>query len=227
MQILIEDPAFIAVDKPAGMPVIPGRDPAHGSVVERLQSSLGERLWVVHRLDADTTGVVLFARTAEAHRTLCMGFEHHEVRKEYLARVFGSPASAGWTCDMPIAEGRKGRMRLGGPEAKPSSTAFEQVPAAAEANTAVPPDTTVVRATPLTSRRHQVRVHLAACGLPVVGDDAYVDAARVVGGFDPTAHPACRDPALRMMLHAARLVFRHPATAATIDIQAAPPHWAL
>src|SRR5690606_11931946 len=101
--VLAETAAWLAVDKPAGIAVVPARgEPFGDSLRARLEAARGERLWVVHRLDRETSGVVLFARTAEAHRTLSLAFEHREVTKQYRAWTCGAPEPATGTIDLPL-----------------------------------------------------------------------------------------------------------------------------
>src|SRR5262249_37905722 len=101
----------VAVDKPAGVPVIPGRDGGDGpSVRALLEAQLGRRVWVVHRLDRDTSGVLVFALDADAHRELNLAFEAGRVRKAYLALAAGT-LEGPRTVDVPLVPARRGRMR--------------------------------------------------------------------------------------------------------------------
>ncbi|MEK7767788.1 MAG: pseudouridine synthase, partial [bacterium] len=110
MMILFEDDDLIAVDKPVGVRVIPGRGAAAGPCLKELVAAhLGSPAFVVHRLDEDTSGAILFAKHAAAHRTLCMQFERHEVKKTYLARVLGKLEGEG-VINRPIREFGSGRM---------------------------------------------------------------------------------------------------------------------
>jgi tRNA pseudouridine32 synthase/23S rRNA pseudouridine746 synthase len=107
--VLYEDESVLAVDKPAGRLVIPGRGPAETSLREELEARFG-RLWVVHRLDRGTSGVLLFARSAEAHRAANLAFDRGEPRKRYLALVRGTPP-AERRIELAVAPARRGRMR--------------------------------------------------------------------------------------------------------------------
>ena len=106
--VLAEGDGWIAVDKPAGMVVVPAPGVAT-SLWRNLEEERSERLWVVHRIDRGTSGIVVFARNADAHRTLSMAFEHGEVRKTYLAFVGGTPPDG--PIDAPLHNARRGRMR--------------------------------------------------------------------------------------------------------------------
>ncbi len=162
LRVLFRTDAFLAVDKPPGLNVIPGRDGGpHAKLI--LEGQLGQRVWVVHRLDRDTSGVLLFALNAESHRELSMAFEHGEIHKRYLALVEGRLEHE-QLLDWPIGPGRKGRMRVS-PEGKPSQTRVKPVELFAGA--------TLVEAEPLTGRTHQIRVHLARAGHPLLFDHQY------------------------------------------------------
>jgi len=209
--VLHADAHVLAVDKPAGRLVIPGRTPGEPSLREELEAALG-RLWVVHRLDRGTSGVLVLARTAEAHRTLNLAFDRGEPRKTYLAIVRGSPADE-FRVDVPIAAGRKGRMRPGHPgepRAKPAATAFrtiERFPAREGR-----PDLALVECRPETGRTHQIRVHLAEAGAPLAVDPDYGDPG-------PLALPGSA-VLERTPLHASRLALRHPATGEPLVLEA-------
>lgn len=165
--VLVDGGGVLAVDKPAGVPVIPGRT-QDGPVPlqQQLERALGKRLWVVHRLDRDTSGVLLFATTAAAHRALSMAFEAGQVRKRYLALVRGTLA-APLDVDAPLVPARRSRMRVAraGEEGKPARTLFRPVRPLG--------DSTLVEAEPLTGRTHQIRVHLLSAGHPLLVDHQY------------------------------------------------------
>jgi tRNA pseudouridine32 synthase/23S rRNA pseudouridine746 synthase len=180
----------------------PGRGDIARSLREELEASHGP-LWVVHRLDRGTSGVLVFARTAAAHRALNLQFDRGRPRKLYLALVAGTPPEA-WRSDVAIAPARRGRMRVarpGEPRGKAAATAFrrlEAFPARGGRGAAA-----LVEAAPETGRTHQIRVHLQASGHPLVFDPAYGEAAPWLG----------LDGAVvlgRTPLHAARLTLDHP-----------------
>ena len=214
--VLHEDAHVLAVNKPAGRLVIPGRGTDERSLREELEALHG-RLWVVHRLDRGTSGVLLFARTAEAHRALNLAFDRGEPRKRYLALVRGAPARER-RVDLALSPARRGRMRParpGDPSGKPAATVFrllEQLPARDWAGGAL----ALVEAFPETGRTHQIRVHLAAIGLPLAIDPDYGDAALLVGA-DGTPLLA------RTPLHAARIEVAHPAGGGLLTVEAPWP----
>lgn len=180
---IYRDDHVLAVDKPAGMLVIPGRGPVRErSLVELLEDQLGNRLFVVHRIDRETSGLVLFALDAATHRELSLAFERRQVRKTYLAVVDGEMTGAG-SIDLPLREFGSGRVAVD-ERGKPSRTEYRVL--------APVPRGTLLEVHPVTGRRHQIRVHLYALGHPVLGDTRYGN-PRPVGG------------APRLMLHAWKL----------------------
>lgn len=162
--VLAQREGLVAVDKPPGLLVIPGRNPEDRVCAkELLAAQLGCRIWVCHRIDRDTSGVLLFATDEKAHRAASMAFEHGEVKKRYLALVEGVVA-APLEIDLPLAEGRKGKMRVGD-DGKPARTLVRPVETFANAS--------LVECEPLTGRQHQLRVHLKAKGHPLLFDHQY------------------------------------------------------
>jgi len=202
--VLHEDAQVLAVDKPAGRLVIPGRGTDERSLREELEAIHG-RLWVVHRLDRGTSGVLLFARTAEAHRTLNLAFDRGEPAKRYVALVRGVPAPER-RIDLPIAPARRGRMRPARPgdsRGKAAATVVRLLEAFPARSWSGGP-LALVEALPETGRTHQIRVHLAAVGLPLAVDPDY-------GDRGPLAGPDGAPLIARTPLHAARLEVAHPA----------------
>ena len=192
MEILYLDEALIVLNKPAGLPVLPdGWDQGAPYLVKLLEAEFG-KIWIVHRLDKVTSGVMVFARTAEAHRALNMQFERHEAHKVYHAIVEGTPKWTEKTTRFPLRVnvGHKHRTVVDDRGGKPSETRFKllkQYQAAAW-----------VEASPMTGRTHQIRVHAQALGHPLLGDVLY--------GASTTAVIA------RPALHAHTLTFAHPMT---------------
>lgn len=221
--ILYEDRGVIAIDKPAGWLCAPSSWEQTGRNLQlALESSVGAGdFWAhsrnvkfirfIHRLDAETTGVLLMARSMGALSELSRVFEERTVEKRYLAVVHGVPKEKEWTCDLPIGEqhGTYGRMAANGLDAKDAVTHFRVVQALNSR--------ALVEAEPVTGRTHQIRVHLAHVGHPIVGDAKYGDFA---------ANKAiARGPAKfeRMFLHARRLRFTHPGTSEAIELEARLP----
>jgi len=186
--ILFVDEHLIVLNKYPGIDVIPARgENRMSSLRENVQSALGCRLFVVHRIDRDTSGVVVLCRNADAHRCLSLQFERREVSKTYRAVVMGI-MDRGETIDLPIRQFGSGRMGVD-PQGKPSTTVVSVIGHLSNA--------TEVTASPQTGRRHQIRVHLYHHGHPVLGDRLY-GAVRPVGGAE------------RLMLHALSISFCHP-----------------
>ena len=208
LSILHEDPECIAIDKPADMPAAPTRSAASGTALDVLAEQLTQRdgrrvqLWLVHRLDAPTSGVLLFAKTRTAAAALGKAFQDRAVRKTYVARVgIGvgeSPlrTDEAGVIDLPLRNiGGRAKVALDG---KPAHTEW-RVLQRDEA-------TVLVLLHPITGRLHQLRAHLRASGHPILGD-------RLYGG--PSAP--------RLLLHAATLSFTHPRSGAPVEVAAATP----
>ena len=194
LEVLFSDEVMAAVAKPPGRIVVPGRGTPERTVREEAEAQLGP-LWVVHRLDRGTSGVLLFARSADAHRTLCGAFEHHRVAKRYLALVRGVLSG-----DRRIDAAVEGR----------ASTTFLRLFAA------FPPGASLIEAFPASGRTHQVRVHLAHAGHPLLVDPDYGDAP-------PWRSPGGVAILERTPLHAASLELLHPSSGAPMRIDAPIP----
>jgi tRNA pseudouridine32 synthase/23S rRNA pseudouridine746 synthase len=215
LAILHRDEHLLAVDKPAGRLVIPGRGSPEPTLQEEAAATHG-RLWVVHRLDRGTSGVLLFARTAAAHRALNLAFDARQIAKRYLALVRGTPPARALV-EAALAPARRGRMRLarpGDPRAKDAATEV----ILREAHPARPPlpPLALVEALPRTGRTHQIRLHLASLGTPLALDPDY-------GAPDPLAGPGGEILLDRTPLHAWRLELAHPVTGATLRLEAPLP----
>jgi 23S rRNA-/tRNA-specific pseudouridylate synthase len=161
--IVLETANLLVVDKPAGEVVIPdrhGSDSLHG----RLERERGEKLWVVHRLDREVSGLLVFARNAAAHRALSMAFEGRTVEKRYFALSEGeAPLFASYRWEDRLLRGKK--RSYPSPHGKPAITEAEVVDHVSGA--------LAWRLKPLTGRNHQLRVHLARAGFPILGDGLY------------------------------------------------------
>lgn len=201
LRFLFRSDALVAIDKPPGALVIPGRQEDRGpSLREALEVALGQKVYVVHRLDRDTSGVLLFALDPAAHRALSTAFEGGRVEKHYRALVVGDLAEPVdvQTALKPARRGRMRPARLGEPEAKAARTLLRPLERFGRA--------TWVEAQPLTGRTHQIRVHLLSLGHPLLVDPQYtrpqaVTAAQLGGAGE--AEVLTRTP-----LHAHRLSVR-------------------
>jgi 23S rRNA pseudouridine1911/1915/1917 synthase len=167
--ILLEDDALLAVNKPSGFLVLPDRyDRELLNLYELLKETVGD-IFVVHRIDRETSGVVLFARTPEVHAQINTAFEQRQVEKVYRAIVVGTPHHDTGHMDLPIAENDHGvrKMRVdtrNGKEAYTEYKVIERFDGYA-----------LVEAYPRTGRTHQIRIHLSAAGLPILADPLYHD----------------------------------------------------
>jgi 23S rRNA pseudouridine1911/1915/1917 synthase len=207
--VLYVDEHLVAVDKPAGLPTHATADEKRPHLVNVVARQLGvaeSALGVHQRLDAGTSGIVLFARTMAANRGLSGAFERRAVEKIYLAVVDAAARSdfaAGhaWVARDPLVragEGRRGRRIETSAAGQPAETAF--VVRGRSGSLAL------VEARPRTGRQHQIRAHLAAASAPILGDTRY-------GG----------PPAGRLHLHAWRLLLEHPVSGTPLELEAPPP----
>lgn len=199
--ILYEDRAAMAIDKPAGWMLIPINWQQTGRNLQAaILSSIAARLYwarsrnlrflrYVHRLDGETTGILLLAKSQGALQSLADLFEARAVEKRYLAVVAGQPRESAWTCDLPVAQDPRhiGRMMIDRQQGKEAETAFRVL--ATRLDAAKRP-VTLIEARPLTGRTHQIRVHLAAAGCSVIGDILYGPAAGIPIQSSPASVPA-------------------------------------
>jgi 23S rRNA pseudouridine1911/1915/1917 synthase len=216
LEILYEDEALIALNKQPGLVVHPAAGHRTGTLVNALVHHLGarlagrgghDRLGLVHRLDQDTSGVILVAKTDDAHEKLAAAFAAREVRKFYRALCWGRFRRASGSLREPIGRHRIHRqkmavLKMGGREAHTDYRVL-----------AMSMSGTEVECQLHTGRTHQIRVHLAHLGQPIWGDKVYGRSHFLPGGFAPT----------RQMLHAARLEIAHPLTGKPLKFEAPLP----
>ncbi|MEJ6791031.1 RluA family pseudouridine synthase [Brevundimonas sp. BR2-1] len=209
--ILHEDEAVIAFNKPAGLSSQGGRIQAHtlDDLLWAFARSNGKRPDLVHRLDRDTSGVILAAKTKPAAGFLGKAIQARRFKKTYLALVSAAPEPASGVIDKPLLRqeiGRESYMRAVAPDtpgAQPALSRYRTLSAS--------DDGTLVELDPATGRMHQLRVHMASIGRPLAGDARYGGALTFAGRAAP-----------RLMLHAAKLVFPHPA-GGYCTVEAPPP----
>lgn len=204
LQVLYEDKCLIAVSKPSGMLSIQdGYQPDLPHVRQILEAQFGH-LWIVHRLDRETSGIMLLARRAAAHQHLSLQFEKHAVQKTYLAIIRGAPGWQSKDVNLPLRSsvGRRKRTIVDQKNGKPARSILEVLGHSQEYS--------LIQAKPSTGRTHQIRAHLYALGYPILGDGLYGDKSNNPPGY-----------AGRLSLHALSLKFRHPETEEVITLAAA------
>ena len=222
--ILHEDSHLIIVDKPAGLVVHPGAGRSYGTLMDALVSTrasmegIGEpgRWGIVHRLDRDTSGVMVIAKSLPAYESLSRQFKEHSVHRFYLALVRGSPGRDEGIVDRPIGRHAKDRKRMS------TSTTKARHAVTLWAVQRRLGTVTLLRIRPQTGRTHQIRVHLASIGLPVLGDQVY-GKSRKKG---TSSNPVLRKVAhlmKRQALHAAVLGFEHPAEKTYVEFSSGLP----
>jgi len=173
LTVVFEDAHVVVVNKPAGLSAIPERDLAQPSAQRQLEAARADRLFVVHRIDKEVSGLLIFARDAATHRALSMAFEQRKVHKRYLGLAWGAlPLGDSGELSMPIHEFGSGRMGVDA-RGKASLTRWKSVALGALPEGPV----TLLELEPHTGRRHQLRVHAYAFGHPLVGDPRYGDPA--------------------------------------------------
>lgn len=209
--IVFEDDDLIVVDKPTGIVVHPGAGRPTNTLMDILISTrpemkgVGEpgRWGVVHRLDRDTSGVMVFAKTALAHAALSAQFKAHSIQRMYLALVRGNPGQDSGIVDAAIGRHVKDRKRISTTTGKARSAVTRWTVKERFGGL------TLLEVYPETGRTHQIRVHLAHVGLPVAGDPVYGKIRGKGGIADPRLRKAL-DVLKRQALHAAVLGFTHP-----------------
>jgi 23S rRNA pseudouridine1911/1915/1917 synthase len=222
IDVVYEDDDLVVVDKPAGMVVHPAPGAATGTLVNALlgrgrnlaRAGGDLRPGIVHRLDRDTSGLIVVAKTDAAHRALAAAFQERKVSKLYLALVWGVFAESEGRIDEPVGRRRSDRKRMGVvPDGRTSSSVWsvrEEFPFA-----------TLLEVVPETGRTHQIRVHLSHIGRPVVGDAEYGGRKTAFGDVSPHYRSEARaiaSMAGRQALHARTLSFPHPRTGERIAL---------
>ncbi|HEX5724163.1 MAG TPA: RluA family pseudouridine synthase [Longimicrobiaceae bacterium] len=225
LDIVHQDADLLVLDKPPGMVVHPAAGHRSGTLVNALLHAVGDlsgiggvlRPGIVHRLDKDTSGLLLVAKHDEAHRFLAEELRHRRIRRTYLAAAWGHLAEERVSVDAPIGRhpGERKRMAVV-PEGRPARTHFTRLERWRAAD--------LLRAELETGRTHQIRVHLLHLGHPVVGDRTYApDRQKGVSGPDRAWAAALAKRVPRQFLHAAELRFIHPRTREPLSFAAPLP----
>jgi len=222
LDIVFEDDDILLVNKPVGLVIHPAAGNPSGTLVNALLhhcsdlSGIGgvERPGIVHRLDKDTTGLLVVAKSDRAHLGLSLAFRNRKIHKTYLAICYGTPSEPDGVVDAPIDRHPRERQRMAviatGRTARTLYHVDEEIAGAS-----------LISARPITGRTHQIRVHMAHVGHAIVGDPLY--AGRQWRNLtDPQARAACRSFP-RQALHARRLEFTHPVTGEEVAFEAPVP----
>lgn len=205
LDLLYEDGALVVVNKPAGLLSVPGRgEDKADCLVSRVQAVFADAM-IAHRLDMDTSGLLVLARGAAMQKKLFEMFRERKVSKRYQAVVAGVLQEKEGEVDLPLIVDwpNRPRQKVDFQEGKPSLTRFRRLAADAAG------DCSRVELEPVTGRTHQLRVHMAAIGHPILGDELYAGPAQA--------------RAERLLLHASRLEFRHPITDEALRFESPPP----
>lgn len=219
LKVVHEDRSLFVIDKPAGLVVHPGAGNSRHTLQNALLAldpalALVPRAGIVHRLDKDTSGLLVIARTLEAHTALVAALANREVKREYVA-ICGGVMTAGGTIDQPIGRHRSLRTRMAVRADGRDAVTHFRVGKRFRAHT-------LVQVQLETGRTHQIRVHLAHIGYPVVGDPAYGGRRRLPRGADPQL-VAVLDSFKRQALHAVRLELQHPSADRTMSWESPLP----
>ena len=224
LSILFEDDDIVVVNKPPGLVVHPGAGRSSGTLMDALVEARPEMIgvgdagrWgIVHRLDRDTSGAMVVAKSALAYKSLSAKFKTHSIHREYLALVRGSPGDDEGFIDTPLGRHPRDRKRMSTTTSKPR---------AAQTRWKVRMrlgQLTLLEVTPQTGRTHQIRVHLASIGLPVAGDPMYGRLRKKTGNEKLPVNRVLK-VLKRQALHAAVLGFQHPITSHYLEFTAPIP----
>ncbi len=221
--VLWSDESILVINKPAGLPTLrDGYHPDAPFLHEMLSAEYG-RLWVVHRLDRETSGVLVMARSADTHRVLNMQFDQRQVSKVYHALAVGAPSWGEQTVKLPLKVnvGHKHRTAIDERYGKPSVTHFkilERYRCAIQSESSRNPlQVLLIEARPETGRTHQIRAHLSAIGCPILGDRLYGE------GKDNENQPGADVFLGRTGLHALSLDLFHPDSRKRMHFEAPYP----
>lgn len=226
LPVLFQDPWLFVLDKPAGLPIHATARYQKGTLVAILRERYGERFAdPAHRLDRETSGIVVCGRTTAVCSDLGKLFISRDVHKEYLAICEGHPSEDAFRVDAPIAEGTeliRIAVRIDPVAGKESRTRFQVL----QRFTRDGAPFALLRCFPETGRQHQIRIHLAVAGFPLVGDKMYGGDPGIFDRFSKhrmTAEDWARMRLSRHALHAARITFPHPGTGADVTFESPLP----
>ncbi|MDA1162320.1 MAG: RluA family pseudouridine synthase [Planctomycetota bacterium] len=230
LDILFEDDSLVVINKHAGMIVHPGRGNYHGTLAGALQFHFDQlsdmagqlRPGIVHRLDRDTTGVIIVAKDNQVHSRLSSQFENREVIKEYRALIWGGPDFDSDLIETHVCihQGKREKMQVCQPggKSREATTWYEVIKRFRKA--------TYIRLLPKTGRTHQLRVHMSHLGHPILADSLYRGQSQAtMADLHPNSSADTESPVLiqRQALHAMRITFRHPHSGKEMTIEAPLP----
>jgi len=200
LSVLYHDDDLLVLDKPSGLLTVPGKAAEHSDCLEYRAQKTYPQCRIVHRLDMDTSGIVVLAMNAKAHRHLGLQFERRHIKKTYIARAWGLVEKDSGNIDLPLICDWPNRPRqmVDHERGKPSQTDWQVLTRK--------DNSTRVKLTPLTGRSHQLRVHMLSLGHVILGDNIYAD-------------PSALAAADRLQLHAQSLTLFHPADGRTCEFE--------
>lgn len=210
LEVIYQDEAFLVLNKPSGLLSVPGKNPDHNdSLLTRAEQDFPDSL-LVHRLDMETSGVFLMARSKSVQKHIGLQFEKRRTRKTYVACVSGHLKEDSGTVDLPLICDwpNRPRQKVDHEGGKPAQTHWRCLTRDQQKHGGI--EFSRIELTPITGRSHQLRVHMQALGHPILGDPFYAD------------EPA-RNAADRLLLHAERLSVMHPNTQKFIEFKAPSP----
>lgn len=193
LPIIYEDEHILVLSKPSGLLTVPGKAEEHADCLETRVQTQYPAARIIHRLDMDTSGIIIMALSKEILAKISRQFEKRHVSKEYMAKVFGRLSDSSGTVDLPLRCDWPNRPRqmVDHEEGKKAVTHWECI--------SYDGNSTLVRLVPVTGRSHQLRVHMLTLGHPILGDNLY-------------AHKEAFKASERLLLHATKLAITHPVT---------------
>lgn len=204
LDIVYQDADVLVLNKPSGLLSVPGRRPEHQDSLQSRAQTLVAGSLTVHRLDMETSGLVVMALNKPAQAHLSQQFAQRQTEKSYIARIFGHPQTSSGVVELPLICDwpNRPKQKVDHEHGKAATTRWQVL--------STEPETTLVELQPITGRSHQLRVHMLALGWPIVGDQLYATGAALIW-------------ADRLQLHSQQLIFTHPITGQRMRFESAVP----